>query len=144
MNRYFVLRLSITLLLASSFLLEVFNLISYKIGITIIDEVYIFFVLTNIAIIWIKKPFFWYLGLLVFSTAIYHSVQFNFFYSSNNIPAIMSAKPIFYHFQKAFINSWFYDFLFYLSDFLYFIFLILFLFNCQVKRYYKISCWLKK
>ena len=138
MNKYLILRVTLSLILIYSFLLELFTLISYNIGYTIIDIVYFTFNIVNILIVWIRKPFFWFLGLFVFSTGIYYCIQFEYFYSSSNIPAIMSTKPMYYYFIKIGLKKWFCNIIYYLSYFLYSIFLILFLFNCRIKKYYKI------
>jgi hypothetical protein len=140
MNKYLLLRLFISLILICSFMFQLFSIISSWHGFNITNATYFLVNIINILIIWNRKPFFWYLGLLIFSLAIYHAIEFEVIdRSSSSIPPTMSTSPIYHYFIKIHIPRQFCRIIWNLPYFLYSIFLILFLVDSRIRKYYNIN-----
>lgn len=140
MNKFLIFKIFLSILLVLSFIIKLnYNILHWRH--TILDIVYFSLNLINLMIIWIRKPFFWYAGLLMFSTGVFYAIQFNFLHiDSNNIPSIMSTKPLYHYFKELNINIGICNIIYYLPHFLYSVFLISFLTNCKIKQYYRIDC----
>lgn len=143
MNRYLIIKIGLSLILMSSVIVRL-NYIVLHHRWTILDVLYFSISLINLMIIWIKRPFFWYCGLFIFSLGIYYAIRFEFFDDSNSIPSIMSTKPLYYYFIEFQATKGIANLMYYFPYVAYFIFLILFLSTCQIRRYYKISCPIEK
>ncbi len=144
MNKFLLVRISISFMLIASFLIKADSII-FNNRITTTDMLYFSINLINLMIIWIRKPFFWYLGLFIFLIGIYYTIEYEFLHlDSNTMPSIMSTKPIYYYFKELNVAKWIVDIVHYLPYLAYSIFFILFLTNCRIKKYYKISCNMNK
>lgn len=91
------------------------------------------------AIIWIRKPVFWYLGLLLFIVGIYQSWEYEFYPDRSDLPEIVPTQDIYYRLSWERSNRLLINVVYYFPYFCFVGFLIAFLFNKKVKRYYRIA-----
>jgi hypothetical protein len=139
MNYYILLRILLFSLLAISIYFRINNFFFFD-GLNIMDIVFFSSFIIILIILFVRKPFSWYLGVFFFLIAIYSVIQFEFFPITGGCPPTFITSEIYYSCSEAKLANWICNLFYYMPHVLYPTFLVLFLFNCKTRRYYKISC----
>ncbi len=133
-----LIRSGLSIILVFSLMIKFNFYTSSHIGISHIDMFNILITILYLVIIWAKKPFFWYLGILLFSVGIYYSLEYEIYHTSSNIPPIVPGSEIYYFLQEVKFSKILCNLAHYFPYFCFVIFLFLFIFNKSIKKYYRV------